>query len=231
MKKYTLFIFIILILLGCASDPEIIKKMIPVKDDNNEIKNITIKGEKDNVVITIRYMDRMELFKIAEDNNPYLDDDTPLLTTFMITIENKRKSKIHFDIKNAVLLDGLGHQFQALTTESFKSLYPSTIYQQYEYSFVFNPYMKEAPITDDFHKQNQATKTLFKGGYIYSGITVEGILPFERLTDYVSDVTIILSDINLYSEKDDTDKDSKKTIKKVIEFQYKFKQKIERIED
>ena len=231
MKKYILFIFIILILLGCASDPEIIKKMIPVKEDNNEVKNITIKAEKDNVIITVRYMDRMELYKIAQDNNPYLDDNTPLLTTFMITIENKRKGRIHFDIKNAVLLDGKGHQFQALTTESFKSLYPSTIYQQHEYSFVFNKYMKESYLTDDFHKRKEATRTLFKGGKIYPGVTVEGILPFERLTDYVSDITLILSDINLYSEKDDTDKDSKKTIKKVIEFQYKFKQKIERIED
>ena len=50
MKKYILFIFIILI-FGCASDPEIIKKMIPVKEDNKEVKNITIIRTNGNTTV------------------------------------------------------------------------------------------------------------------------------------------------------------------------------------
>ncbi len=230
MKKIIVFITILL-LYGCASKPEIIRKMIPETDKDVEINDTAVTKEKDNVIVTIRYMDKIELHEIAKANNPYLEGDTPLLTTFKMTIENQRKNKISFNLQDAVILDGLGHQFQPLTYEDFKNMYPSTIYHQYEYSFVFNRYTKEPHLTDDYHKRTKAAKTLFKGGKIYPGVTVEGVLPFERLSAYAKDITLILSDIKLYNEKEDSDKNSKDETEEVVELQFKFKQKIVRLKD
>jgi len=230
MKKI-IYTLMVLFLIGCSSKPEIIRKMIPQKKNNVIIEENKITIEKDNIIITIRYMDKIELYEIAKANNPYLEGDTPLLSTFKMTIQNNRESKIGFDIQNAVLLDGLGHQYQPLTYEDFKNMYPSTIYHQYEYSFVFNRYTKEPHLTDDYHKRTKAAKTLFKGGKIYPGVTVEGVLPFERLSAYARDITLILSDIKLYSKKTDSDKDSKEEIEKIIELEFKFKQKIVRLKD
>ncbi len=230
MKKYIIFIMILL-LLGCASKPEIIRKMIPAKSENVKINDTEVTLEKEGIIITIRYMDKIELREIAKANNPYLEGDTPLLTTFKMIIRNNKESKISFNLQNAVLLDGLGHQFQPLTYDDFKNMYPSTIYHQYEYSFVFNRYTKEPHLTDDYHKRTKAAKTLFKGGKIYPGITVEGVLPFERMSAYARDITLILSDIKLHNENDNSDKDSKNEEERTIEFQFKFKQKIVRLKD
>ncbi len=231
--KFNIIILIsfIFILSNCASKPDIIREMNPIQDENYSINKKTIKAEKDDIIITVRYMDKIELSELAKDNNPYMEGDTPLLTAFKITIKNKRKAKIGFDLKNAVILDGQGHQFQALTYESFKSLYPSTIYQQYEYSYVFERYSKQSVLTDDYHKRKKAAKTLFKGGKIYPGVTIEGILPFERLSTYAREISLILSDIILYKAKADTDKDSKTKTEKEIEFKFKFRQKIVRLTD
>ena len=234
MKK---FIFILSILISsCSSNPEIIKKMEPIQDENNTYRitniitpsrtNTYIEKEMDDINISIRYVDKIELNSMAPDNSPYLE---PLLSTFKMIIQNKRETKIEFNIKNAIILDGLGNQYQALSYEDFKSLYPATIYQQYEYSFVFNRYQKESYLTDDYHKRKEVARTLFRGGKIYPGVTVEGLLPFERLTNYSSDITLILSDIKLYYAKDDSDKDIKEEIKKKLEFKFKFKHKIIRL--
>lgn len=237
MKHRKILFFILsslFILYHCASKPEIIRKMDPVDDvDTKTIKKNTIIQEKENIIITVRYMDKIELQELAEENNPYMEGDVPLLTAFKITIKNKRKGKISFDLKNAVILDGLGHQYQALTRESFKSLYPSTVYQQYEYSYVFDRYTKQSYLTDDYHKRQKAVKTLFKGGKIYPGVTIDGILPFERLSAYAQNITLILSDIILYNGDSSSDNDNKdkKDHEKKIEFQFKFKQKIVRLKD
>lgn len=228
MKKYIFIILmLILMLFSCASKPEIIRKLIPQMPEKKQavIQDDTIIEEKDNIRITIRYLNKIELAEIAEDNNPYLEDDTPLLTTFKIIIENNRDSRISFELNNAILLDGLGNQFNALTYESFKNLYPSSVYQKYEYSFVFDRYYTENVLTDDYHKREKAAKTLFKGGKIFPGIKVEGILPFERINERAKNITLILSDIILY-DKEKKDKKIKK-----IEYNFQFQQKILRLID
>jgi len=229
--KYFLSLMIVLVLYSCGSKPQIIRKIIPVEEKGINIEKLSVSAKKDDVEITLRYMDKIELQKIAEENNPYVEGDTPLLTPFRITIRNNRNGKISFDLQNAVLLDGQGHQFQALTYESFKNLYPSTVYQQYEYSYVFERYTKQSHLTDDYYKRDKAAKTLFKGGKIYPKVTIEGILPFERLSGYVKDITLILSDIILYGEGTDTEKEDNDKILKKIEFQFKFNQKIVRLKD
>ncbi len=233
MNKIIYSFLFFLVFIQCASKPEIIRRMIPIPAPELKIEKKTVNTKKNGVFITIRYLDKIELSKMAEDNNPYMEGDIPLLTAFKITIKNTRKGKIDFNLQNAVILDGLGHQFQALTYESFKSLYPSTVYQQYEYSYVFERYTKQSYLTDDYYKRKKAAKTLFKGGKIYPNITIVGILPFERLSGYAKDITLILSDIILYKEKKDksTSKEDKDKIEKKIEFQFKFRQKIERLKD
>ncbi len=168
MKK---FIFILSILISsCSSNPEIIKKMEPIQDENNTYRitniitpsrtNTYIEKEMDDINISIRYVDKIELNSMAPDNSPYLE---PLLSTFKMIIQNKRETKIEFNIKNAIILDGLGNQYQALSYEDFKSLYPATIYQQYVMLMILHEcrqYQKMMIHSDDFWKNGRAKRVV-----------------------------------------------------------------------
>ncbi|MBN1897598.1 MAG: hypothetical protein JW827_02385 [Spirochaetes bacterium] len=227
--KRIIFIITVFSLFACSSSPEIIRRMMPVHEENIEITGDHASQQIENITISIEYMNRKKLFEIAKENNPYVDDDGgPILSAFRIVIENKRDTKIFFDPENAVLLDGLGNQFNALNYETFKELYPSSIYQQYEYSFIFNRYYTETYYTDDYHKRKKAAKSLFKGGAIYPKVRVEGILPFQRVSEQAREITIILPDVILY--RTNADKNSKDMQEdKKLEFTFKFRQKIVRI--
>jgi len=226
MKKLIIIYLILILFIGCSSGPKIIREMVPIAGMSSKIDSNRITEEKEGVRITVEYLNRDKLQKIAKENNPYTDSSGfPILTTFKITIENTRDSKIKFEPENAILLDGLGNQFNALTYEAFKELYPTSVYQRYEYSFIFNRYYIDTYWTDDYKKRSKAVKSLFKGGYIYSGVKVEGIVPFQQLSEYSREVTLILPDIILY-EKAGGDEDLKEM--KRIEFSFKFRQEIRR---
>ncbi len=228
-RSIIISLFFVLFTIACATGPEIIRRMIPIPDKNIVIKDDKATQERNGVRITIEYMNRKKLFQIAKENNPYIDSEgAPILTTFKMIIENKRDTKIYFNPENAVLLDGLGNQFNALTYETFKELYPSSIYQQYEYSFIFNRYYVETYYTDDYHKRKKAAKSLFKGGNIYPKVKVEGVLPFQRISEHARDITLILPDIILYTNTADTNNGELKEEKR-LEFKFKFKQKIVRL--
>ncbi len=223
-------IFLTLLIFSCATGPKIIRRMIPVQAKKIEIKGDKASQEKEGVRITVEYMNRKKLFEIAKENNPYIDNSGgPILTTFKIVVENKRDTKIYFEPENAVLLDGLGNQFNALTYDTFKELYPSSIYQQAEYSFIFNRYYVETYYTDDYRKRQKAAKSLFKGGTIYPKVKVEGILPFQRVSEHSRNITLILPDIILYQHTADTNNNGETKEEKRIEFKFKFRQKIVRI--
>ncbi len=219
-----IIIFSILIFLQCASKPEIIRKFIPYADKNYiaSFSNTAVINIK-KVKIKIKYLNKIELQEMAKRNNPYLDNDSvPLLTTFKITLYNDMDSKIEFNPQESVLLDGLGNQFSALTYDTFKELYPSTIYKEYQYSFIFNRYYMEEHYTDDYYKRGKAGKTLFKGGKIYSGVHVTGILAFPRVSELSKEVRLILPGIKFY--KKNIESGSSEEIK------IRFRQKIVRIE-
>lgn len=231
-RLFVFFILTFLALAGCASKPEIVREMTSVPPEGGLETAEPGMQEQDGVKVRVQYLNQIELAKIAEENNPYLEGDTPLLTTFRVHIENKRKSRISFRIEDAVLLDGLGNQYSALTYESFKNLYPSTIYQKYEYSFIFDRYYMDTSVSDDYYKRKKAAKTLFKGGKIFPGVTVEGIIPFDRISERAKNITLILTDIKLYREETpEKENQSGETVEKVLEFKYAFTQKIKRTKD
>lgn len=226
------FVLSAVLLAGCASKPEIVREMTAVPLEGELESAETETQEKDGVKVRVQYLNQIDLARIAEQNNPYLEGDTPLLTTFRVRIENIRKSRISFRIEDAVLLDGLGQQYSALTYESFKNLYPSTIYQKYEYSFIFDRYYMDTSVSDDFYKRKKAAKTLFKGGKIFPGVTVEGIIPFDRISERARDVTLILTDIKLFKEETPgKESPSGETVEKTLEFKYQFVQKIKRLKE
>lgn len=228
MKKILLY-FCFFFIWGCASKPEIIRELTPVPDKDIQINQKEMTHEKENVKVSVKFLDTMELRKIAEENNPYLEGDMPLLSAFKVIIENNRATKINFKLENAVLLDGQGNQFNALTYESFKNLYPSTLYQKYEYSFIFDRYYTETQYTEDYHKRKKVAKTLFKGGKIFPGVKVQGLIPFERVSERAKNITLILSDIELYESPKTNDEQDK--IEKVLEFKFSFIQKIIRLKE
>ncbi|MDD5067170.1 MAG: hypothetical protein PHF84_09000 [bacterium] len=232
MRKIVFFI-LLTGLLGCASKPEILKELYPVEGDNIQITRNEVTQEQENIRITVRFLNQVELTKIAEQNNPYLEGETPLLTTFKIMIENKRKAKIAFRIEDAVLLDGMSSQFNALTYESFKNLYPSTIYQKYEYSFIFDRYYIDSGLTDDYYKRKKVARTLFKGGKIFPDVKVEGIIPFDRISERAKNITLILTDIKLYKEQEagSSEEIKEDVLEKDLEVRFNFIQKIVRVKD
>jgi hypothetical protein len=104
----------------------------------------------------------------------------------------------------------------------FKELYPSTVYKEYQYSFIFNRYYMEEHYTDDYYKRGKAGKTLFKGGKIYPKVHVTGILAFPRVSAKAREVTLVLPDIKFYNKN--------KEIVDTKEIEIKFKQKLVRTE-
>jgi len=227
LRMILLFLFL-LIIFSCSTGPDIIRRMIPVIDNKMDLKSNISTAEKDGVRVTVEYLDKKKLLKIARENNPYVDDTGAILTAFKIVVENKRDAKISFEPEKSVLLDGIGNQFNALTYDTFRELYPSTVYQQYEYSFIFNRYYVESYPSDDYYKRKKAAKSLFKGGVIYPNVKVEGILPFQRVSEYARNITLILPDIILYNSTTDTNNGVFKEQKR-IEFKFEFVQKIIRL--
>jgi len=241
MKKINLYIRTILLLsfiffiIFCETQPEIIRIMLPIKDIKNEKSNptnYTIQKEKQNIIIKVRYINKKELYQILKKNNPNINPNYPLLTVFKITIKNNRKGKIYFDTKNAILLDGLGNQYQVLTENMFKQIFSTPIYQidDYDYNYLMMGYTTKPQFTDSKKGKRRAVKTLFRGGIIYPNVMVEGLLPFERLTAFAKNITLILSDIKLYKEHSKSVEKGKNEVLDTIEFKFKFKQKIKRIE-
>ncbi len=225
MRYIILIISVLFLFVKCATKPAIVRDLKPVVDKEyiSATNNIAIIS-KDSIVIKVKYLNKIELRKLAEINNPYLEDDnTPLLTTFKIDIYNNREEKIEIDTKDAILLDGLGNQFNALTYSAFKELYPTTIYKDYQYSFIFNRYYVEERYTDDYYKRRKVAKTLFKGGIIYPQVHVTGILAFPRVSERARTIRLILPDIKIYKK----DKD----ILTTFDVEIKFIQKIVRLKN
>lgn len=207
--------------------PAIVRVLYPVKSLENQIPNYAETNRstvsKDNVEISLQYLDKRDLYYLAKHNkNPYTSEGVaPVLTVFKIVVKNKRADKIKINKDLIVLLDDQGHQYNALNLESFKQMFPSTYERSMDYNFLFGQTVIEPKqYSSDYYKKEEVKKSLFQGGYIYKKIEVTGILSFSRLTEMTKLLTIIIPDVELYKDK--------KIIKK-IDFKFKFVQTVERI--
>ena len=223
--KYLLYciltIFILESLAGCGDKIQIIRVMEPIDDDNTikKAKNLIIKNKK-NIKIELRYLNKNELIEMAREYDPYIEEG-PLLTAFAYKISNLNTTTIEFYPERSVLLDGLGNQYSALTYETFKTLYPSDIYGQKSYSFMFEkPFPRYLKRTSE----KKVPKSLFKGGKIYPGVRVEGFIIFERISEGAKEVTVILPDIKICRDENCNN------VKENISIRFKFRQKIRRLE-
>jgi hypothetical protein len=210
---------------GCASQPAIIRQIIPVSETNstfvtNHASINRISKEQDGVTVGLHFIDRAELFEMLRKNksqNQGSGGVDPVMTTFLFEIKNSRKARIKVDQKTIVLLDGLGGQFPAFDQDSFKEQYPSTFEQTTQYFFLFDKY-----ITDpDQKSSSKSRKALFQGGYVYPGARVSGILTFDRVSELAKKISIIIPDIQYFDEKDKPDKKA--------DFRFDFIQSIRRL--
>lgn len=207
--------------------PAIVRVLYPVGLLENQIPNYSKTNQstlsKDNVEISLQYLNKRNLYYLAKHNkNPYTGEGVdPVLTVFKIVVNNKRADKIKINKDLIVLLDDQGHQYNALNLESFRLMFPSTYERSMDYNFLFGQTVIEPKqYSSDYYKKEEVKKNLFQGGYIYKKIEVTGILSFSRLTEMTKHLTIIIPDVELYKDK--------KIIKK-IDFKFKFVQTVERI--
>jgi len=207
--------------------PAIVRVLYPVESLETQTTNYSKTNyeaiSKDNVDISLQYLDKKDLYYLAKRNrNPYTSDGTrPLLTVFKIVVHNRRSDKIKINKDLIVLLDDQGHQYNALNFESFRQMFPSTYERSMDYNFLFaQNFVEPKRYSSDYYKKEEVKKNLFQGGYIYKKIEVTGLISFVRLTEMTKQLTIIIPDVELYEDK--------KIIKK-IDFKFTFVQTVERI--
>jgi len=207
--------------------PAIVRVLYPVDSVQNQTTNYSKTNydaiSKDNVDISLQYLDKKDLYYLAKRNkNPYTSEGiAPILTVFKIVVHNKRPDKIKINKDLIVLLDDQGHQYNALNFESFKQMFPSTYEKSLDYNFLFaQNFVEPKHYSSDYYKKEEVKKNLFQGGYIYKKIEVTGLVSFVRLTEMTKLLTIIIPDVELYKNN--------KIIKK-IDFKFTFVQTVERI--
>lgn len=232
MKSKYLF-FLLFVLVGCGPSIKTIIKMQPITGYDAEgiadayklnESDLSVSLEKENVKITVAFQNRDKLEGLSKtlSTNPFVNENKMFFTVFLITIENNRKDKIYFDPLKCVILDGLGNQFNGLSSETFRSLYPTTSTQYYTYSYVFDEYTPNTTYTDDYYKRISAEGKLIKAGDIYSGVKKTGLLVFEKISREATNITFLIPAITLYDGNTEISK---------IDFKFQFLQEVRMIRE
>ena len=228
-KKWDVSLLLILLILisGCGPSIKTIIKMQPILgydayklDESDSSVSLT----KDDVKVTVAFQDRNKLEGMSKSisTNPFLSENKIFFTIFSLTIENNRKDKISFDPVKCVILDGLSGQFNGLTVETLRSLYPSTYTQYYTYSYVFDEYSPNLAYTDDYYKRRVAEEKMIKGGEVYPGVKRNGLLVFDRISREATNITLLIPAVTLYKGNEETAK---------IDFKFQFLQEVRIIRD
>ena len=229
MKKLILLSgFVSFVYMACSMQPAIVRTVYPVQTHNTAVvTNYTSTNrstlQQDNIVITLQYLNKKDLYYLAKKNkNPYTDDGVaPVLSVFKIIIKNNSNDKIKIDKDLIVLLDGTGHQYNALNYDSYRQMYPATYERSSDYSFLFGQtFIEPKSYSSDYYKREEVKRTLFSGGYIYKNVEVTGILSFPRLSELVKKFTIIIPDVEVYEGS---------KVRKKTDFNFVFIQTIDRI--
>lgn len=229
--KRILPLILFLFSLSCAPTMRTISEMNPIGDGPDSIvdsEKQSISQTIEGVTITVSSYGWSRLRKITRDLsiNPFIyqggllrREAVQIATVFHVLIENKRSDKIGIYPSKAVLLDGLGNQFGALTEEVFRRLYPTT----YRYVYDYDPFLPypifgyKMAYTEDFYKRLAAERVLMKDGTIFPGVRQAGLIAFEPVSREAKEVTLIIPDVILYKDND---------VLKRIDFKFRFRQTI-----
>ncbi|MFQ6044237.1 MAG: hypothetical protein ACE5PV_25565, partial [Candidatus Poribacteria bacterium] len=107
LKRFFLLIAGALILAGCGAKARVDIYMEPVKSGDEYVvdpKTDAITLEKENVIITVKALNAVDLLEVTKDPNinPYIDvsfwgNVKPLFTVFDVNVKNKRGSRVVVD--------------------------------------------------------------------------------------------------------------------------------------
>lgn len=222
-----LLIGLLLLIAGCGPSIKTIIKMQPILGYDayklNEADS-SVNLAKEDVKIIVAFQDREKLEGMSRttSTNPFLNEHKVFFTVFLLTIENNRKDKISFDPAKCVILDGLGNQFNGLTVETFRGLYPTTYTQYYTYSYVFDEYSPNLAYTDDYYKRRIVEEKLIRGGDVYPGVKRSGFLVFEKLNREATNIILLIPAVTLYRDNEEISK---------VDFKFQFLQEVRIIKD
>ena len=195
-------LFLLLLLAGCGPFYRTVVVLVPAGNGDYEIDSElgACKIEKAGVKVALSFPKRKDLETAAAypEWNPYLNREKIFYTVFKLKVENARQEKISIDIAKAVLLDGLGGQENALTSEYFKNVYPASTLVQPRGFRGFEP---EVVYTEDHYRYNAVEKTIFKNRELYPGVKMEGYLVFNTARREAGNLTVVVPGIKLLDGK------------------------------
>jgi len=171
-------------------------RLRPILEGDAVIQGQTqaVSREKEGIRVTAEFYNQAKLETVTDviAHNPFVNEWRVVCTVFELQVENKREGKITVDPSKCVILDGLGHQLNALTVGDFERWYPTTSTHSLTYSYVFNEYTPTVVYTPDYYRRKVVQEKLLKGGELYPGVKTTGLIAFEIINAEASQVTVIV---------------------------------------
>lgn len=211
MKKFfgvLVFFVLVLAVYSCSMSPGIVRQVLPIEQQENgsAVTNRSSTNRQSitqsDVTITLEYIDRSRLYDLSKINrNQYSGDSMlPLLSLFLISIENGRQDEVSLQFDRIVLVDGQGDQFLILDFERFSDMNPALTDGGQGFGFIFDQFYYDWP-EKRTKKSRPIRKSLFRGGTIYGNAHVQGILAFQRVSELVREMKIIIPEVLLLQDE------------------------------
>lgn len=177
--------------------------------------------EKEGVRISVSAKSSYDLYMLYGEQNPYFDENGSALTVFEINVKNNRKNPIEILPENIYLIDSRGNQYLPYDFDYFKSRFPRMWESEYILDEFWGVRVQRYRKTIDYYRLRIVQETLFRGGKVFPGSHLSGVVVFKSLPPDVESMILWISEVALFDDKGEKIKN--------LEFKFPFRIEVQKV--